>query len=336
MILTRTPFRLPLGGGSTDLPAYYEKYCGFIFAVTINLYMHLIINRPPADDLIRLTYRESEEVTRLMDLKHKLARVALQRNGIAKMIEISSISDVPDGTGLGSSACFLIGLLNALHTLKGENVSRRQLAEEAFDMATEDAGLPDGKQDFYLASFGNFCVLDIAKNGAVTVSNANVSRAVQQEFEKRSLLFYTGVRRPSADILREQVTSIRENKQEAIDLKHRIKKIGQDILIAFEKGELTTFGHLLDEHWQVKKNMSVRMSNCLLDEIYDKVKKCGVLGGKIVGAGGGGFFLVFCRDGSQTAVRNLFQQYNLREVSWRVDSAGTQVLLNRSRYVNTI
>src|SRR3989338_3478695 len=147
MILTRTPFRLPLGGGSTDLPAYYEKHGGFIFAVSINLYMYVGVNRPPVDDLIRLKYRESEEVENINDIKHILAKAALKRTGIGKMIEISSKADVSDGTGMGSSASYLVGLLSALHALKGENMSRRHLAEEAFNIATHDLELPDGKQD---------------------------------------------------------------------------------------------------------------------------------------------------------------------------------------------
>ncbi len=331
MILTRTPFRLPLGGGSTDLPAYFEKHGGFIFAVSINLYMYIGLIRPPADDLIRVKYRESEEVAKLDDLRHNLARAALTHTGIDRMIEISSKADVSDGTGMGSSASYLVGLLSALHTLKGENVSRRHLAEEAYDIATGDLKLPDGKQDFYLASFGNFCVLDIAKNGSVTVSNADISKGVQNEFEKRTLLFYTGVRRSSTEILREQEKHLRANKTDAMELKHAIKRIGRNILQVFESGELDKFGALLDEHWNVKKKMSAKISTDNFDALYEKAKKEGALGGKIVGAGGGGFFMVFCKKGKQGAVRKVFAKEGMREVSFSVDSAGTQVLVNKPR-----
>lgn len=336
MIVTCTPFRLQLGGGSTDLPAYYKQYGGFIFGVTVNLYMYITVNRPPADDLIRLKYSESEEVGRLIDLKHNLARAALQRTGVAKMIEISSVADVFGGTGLGSSASYLVGLLNALHTLKGENMSRRQLAEEAFEIATEDLSLPDGKQDFYLAAFGNFCVLEIATDGSVGVSLAKVSRATQQEFENRVLLFYTGFRRSSADILQEQQDGVRANEADAVHLKHETKRIGRKILAAFEKGNLDEYGGLLHEHWEIKKKMSSRMSLPLFDEVYAEARKVGAIGGKIVGAGGGGFFMVYCRDESQTAVRNVFARYNMREVLYRVDAGGTQVLVNRPRSSNTM
>lgn len=331
MVLTRTPFRLPLGGGSTDLPAYYEKYGGFIFAVSVNLYMYIGVNRPPIDDLIRLKYRDSEEVARLADVKHRLARAALSRLGIDKMIEISSKADAPDGTGMGSSASYLVGLLNALHALKGENISRRHLAEEAFAIAARDVKLPDGTQDFYLASFGNFCVLDIAHNGAVTVSNANISRKVQEDFERRTLLFYTGVRRRSEDILREQERHIRENAPDAVELKHQSKRIGQNIFNVFEAGRLDEFGELLDEHWQIKRKMSAKMSTPFFDETYEAAKRAGAMGGKIMGAGGGGFFLIYAREGTQDAIRRVFTERGMRGVPFSVDSAGTQVLVNKPR-----
>lgn len=329
MILTRTPYRLTLGGGSTDLPAYYEKYGGFIFAVTINLYMYVGVNRPNFDDRIRLKYFEIEEVDNVEELRHELVKHALKRLGIEKMIDMFSLADIPDKTGLGSSSTFLVGLLNALHTLKGDNFSRRELAEEAFQIATQDAKYPEGKQDFYLASFGNFCILEIDKDGKVEVSNANVSMETQEEFEKKVLLFYTGVRRSNVEILTEQQENVRTNQHKAIELKHQMKDIGRRILNVFEKGDgLDEFGRLMDEHWQVKRKMSSKMSNSVFDEIYAKVRKCGVLGGKIAGAGGGGFFMVYCQDGSQEAVRRVFAEYNYKEIPFQVDSSGTQVLLH--------
>lgn len=331
MILTRTPMRLPLGGGSTDLPAYFEKYGGFIFSVSINLYMYIGVNRPPADDLIRVKYRESEEVSSVDELKHILVKAALKHTGIDRMIEISSKADVSDGTGMGSSGSYLIGLLNALHTLKGDRLSRRHLAEEAYDIATKILGLPDGKQDFYLASFGNFCVLDIAQNGGVTVSNADISRKTQENFERRTLLFYTGVRRSSSPILQELQKNVRGGNQDAIALKHETKRIGQRILNVFETGQLDEFGELLDEHWKVKRKMSAQMSTDAFDALYEAAKRVGALGGKIVGAGGGGFFLIYCREGTQESVRKVFAERDLREIPFSVDSTGTQVLVNKPR-----
>lgn len=335
MIITRTPFRIPLGGGSTDLKTYYENHGGFIFSVTINLYMYVGVNRPPIDDLIRLKYHENETVKSPHDLKHLLAKAALLRTGIDRMIEISSKADVPNGTGLGSSGTYLVGLLNALHSLKGENISRRQLAEEAYEI-TSELGLPDGKQDPYAVSFGNFCVFNIGLDGKVIVENVDVSRKTQERFEKQTLLFYTGITRSSENILKEQHQKMKRNEKKALELKHQIKRIGQEIHKTFEVDNLDIFGHLMDEHWNLKKSMSNKMSNNIFDEVYNKAKKAGALGGKILGAGGGGFFLIYCPEGSENSVRNIFNKYKMREVPIRVDSGGTQILVNRPRDNNTI
>lgn len=328
MILTRTPFRLQLGGGSTDLPAYYEAYGGFIFAAAINLYMYISVNRAPVDDLIRLKYSESEEVSNTTGIKNSFMRLALQYMGIGKMVEITSTADAPGGTGIGSSGSFLVGLLNALHVLKGENVSREQLAEEGFEIAVRHMRLPDGKQDFYAAALGDFCVLEIAKDGKVDFRRANVFQSTREEFEKRMLLFYSGIRRSSADILQEQQKKVREENEDAVALKHETKRVGREILAAFEKGDLDRYGNLLHEHWELKKKVSVNMSSLLFDNLYERARKKGALGGKIVGAGGGGFFMVFCEDGAQDAVRDIYKEANFREVPFKVEPNGTQILLN--------
>lgn len=335
MIMTRTPFRIPLGGGSTDLKSYYEKHGGFIFSVTINLYMYVGVNRPPIDDLIRLKYHDNETVKSPHELKHRLAKAALLRTGIDRMVEISSKSDVPNGAGLGSSGTYIVGLLNALYSLKGENVSRRQLAEEAYEI-TNELGLPDGKQDPYAVSFGNFSVFKIDTDGKVEVHNADISRKTQERFEKQALLFYTGVTRTSEDLLNEQHQKIKRNERDALELKHQIKRIGREIHQAFETDDLDTFGYLMDEHWRIKKSMSNKMSNSIFDEVYKKAKKAGAYGGKILGAGGGGFFLIYCPEGAEDFVRKVFEKYKMREVPIRVDSGGTQILVNRPRINNTI
>lgn len=335
MIITRTPFRIPLGGGSTDLKTYYERHGGFIFSVTINLYMYIGLNRPPIDDLIRLKYYDNETVANIQDLKHRLARAALLRTGIDRMTEISSGADVPNGTGLGSSGTYLVGLLNALHSLKGENVSRRRLAEEACEI-TDELGLPDGKQDPYAVSFGNFSSFEIGTDGKVAVHNVDVDRKTQERFEKQTLLFYTGKTRSSEDLLKEQHKKIKSGEESALELKHQIKRIGQEIRKSFETDNLDAFGHLMDEHWNLKKSMSNMMSNELFDEVYAKTKKAGALGGKILGAGGGGFFLIYCPEGAENSVRLVFDKYKMREIPIRVDSSGTQILINRPRANNTI
>ncbi len=298
--------------------------------------MYIGLNRPPMDDLIRVKYHESETVATPDELKHNLVRGALQRTGFDRMIEITSQADVPDGTGMGSSASYLVGLLNALHVLKESNISRKQLAEMAFDIATKDLGLPDGKQDFYAAAMGNFSVLEIGKDGTTQASLGNVSHEAQRIFENNSLLFYTGVRRSSSELLKEQQTKLKDNEAQALALKHEIKRIGREVLASFEKGDLDAFGRLMDEHWRVKRDMSQKMSNSAFDELYDNVKKAGALGGKILGAGGGGFFLVYAQPDAQKNVRAEFEKVGMREMPFKVDAGGTHVIINHSRERNTI
>lgn len=330
MIVTRTPFRIPLGGGSTDLPAYYERHGGFIFSAGINLYMYVSINRPPIDDLIRVNH-ESEIVETLKDLKHNLARGALTRHGIQRMIEIASKADVPDGTGMGSSGSYLIGLLTALYALKGKKEEPQKLAEEAFSIATDDLLLPDGKQDFYAAAFGDFTALEIARNGTVSVTRPLISLAARTRFEKQSLLFYTGVTRSSADLLHEQQRRIRQHEKRAIELKHETKRIGHSILSAFETNDLDQFGTLMNEHWNIKREMSQKMSNDLFDDLYTRAKRSGALGGKILGAGGGGFFLIYCLEGAKNGVREIFREAQMREIPFSVGNCGSEVIYNETR-----
>lgn len=313
------------------MPAYYEAHGGFIFSAAINLYMNISVNRPPVDDLIRLKYSESEEVGSLADIKNDFIRLTLQHLGIGKNVEITSTADIPGGTGLGSSASFLVGLLHALHILKKEEVTPGQLAEEGFEIAVRHMHLPDGKQDFYAAAFGDFCVLEIAQDGKVDFRRANVSQPTREQFEKRVLLFYSGIKRLSVDILKEQQTRIREENDTALMLKHETKRIGREILATFENGDLDKYGRLLHEHWELKKKMSVNMSSLLFDNLYERARKKGAMGGKIVGAGGGGFFMVYCQEGAQDAVRSIYDDAHFREVPFKVEPKGTHVLLNCSR-----
>ena len=186
-----------------------------------------------------------------------------------------------------------VGFLNALHALKDEKITQLQLAEEAFDIAHNDLKLPDGKQDYYATAMGDFCVLEIAKDGIVDLVRPNISQETRSMFEKQLLLFYSGVSRLSENLLNEQQNSVREGNETIIELKHETKRIGREILSSFEKGDLDQYGNLLHQHWELKKRMAVNMTSPFFDSIYTHARKNGALGGKIVGAGGGGFFMVF-------------------------------------------
>jgi len=327
MIITRTPFRITLGGGGTDLPAYYSKYGGFIFSAGINKYMFININRPIVDDLVRVKYTKSEIVEHRDQLQHDIAREALKMTGIERAIEIISIADVPAGTGLGSSSCYAVGLLNALHTMKREYIPLQELAEEACDLEINGLGKPIGKQDQYIASFGGLTVLEIEKDGGVHVREANIDDSTIDDLNRNLLMFYTGTSRSADKILSEQSQGAKNEKKNIIESMHYIKEIGYKILEAAESGNITEIGLLFDKHWKYKKKISTKMSNPHFDEIYKIAKQNGALGGKISGAGGGGFFLFYVEK-NHTKFREIMKKLGLREMRCRFDFEGTKVLLN--------
>jgi D-glycero-alpha-D-manno-heptose-7-phosphate kinase len=327
MIITRTPFRVTLGGGGTDLPAYYEKYGGFIFSAGLDKYMVITVNRPGEDELIRVKYSNLEIVERPDQLEHQIAREALRMTGIEKNIEISSIADISAGTGLGSSSCYAVGLLNALHTLKRDYVSLAALAEEDFKLENKILGRPIGKQDPYMAAFGGLTVLEIAKDGAVKVRKAGVSAETMDELNRNLLMFFTGITRSADAILSEQSQGAKEEKKEIIESMHYIKELGQEILEAAESDNITEVGRLFDAHWQHKKRISSRMSNPQFDKIYEDAKTNGALGGKISGAGGGGFFAFYVEEGHEK-FRRAMKKWGLREMRYRFDMEGSKTLVD--------
>ena len=327
MIITRTPFRITLGGGGTDLVSYYSKYGGFIFAAGINKYMFININRPIVDDLVRVKYTKSEQVSHRDQLQHDLAREAMRMAGIENALEIISMADVPAGTGLGSSSCYAVGLLNALHALKRDHISLKSLAEEACRLEIDILKKPIGKQDQYLATFGGLTVLEIDKQGSVRLRNANVSQANVDSLNRNLLMFYTNTSRSANEILSEQSKGVKEEEKKVVENMHYIKEIGYKILEALESGNLTDVGLLFDKHWQHKKRISEKMSNPRFDEIYVIAKENGALGGKISGAGGGGFFVFYVEE-RHIKFREVMKGLGLREMRYRFNFEGTKVLAN--------
>ncbi len=331
MIITRSPFRIPLGGGGTDLPSYYEKHGGFIFSAGIDKYMYICVNQPIVDDLVRMKYSESEIVASTDQVKHELAREAFRSLGIKNAIEVASMADVPAGTGLGSSSCYLVGLLNALHTLKRDFIPLQELAEEACRIELEILKKPIGKQDQYLAAFGGLTSLEIDRSGKVTVSQLSLSRDIVDDLEKNMLIFYTGLSRSSLDILKGQDQATQQGNKIVVGSLEQIKEIGYQIREAIQKGNLTDFGLLMDKHWRLKKQLSDKVSNPRLDEIYETAKKNGALGGKVTGAGGGGFFVFYC-ESNALKLRQAMQRCGLREMRYRFDFEGTKVISNFLNY----
>lgn len=318
IILSRTPFRLSLGGGSTDLPSYYQKYGGFIFAASINLYMDIFVKKPVTDDFVHMHYLKYETELSADKIKHTIGRESLRLMSIKNKILISFNADTPSGTGLGSSGACAVGLLKALALFKGKEMNNLEAAETAFRV-TQNLGLPDGKQDPYVCALGGFAAMEIAKNGDVKIARPKISPATALKFFNNILLFYTGVRRDSLPILASQ------DSQKVLELKHQTKEIGRQIYKYFLKGDLDQFGLLMDKHWRIKKTMSAGMSSGDFDEVYESAKKAGASGGKIIGAGGGGYFLFYCpSEKEREAVRRALRKYCFREMSVGLDQLGAR------------
>jgi D-glycero-alpha-D-manno-heptose-7-phosphate kinase len=327
MIITRTPFRVTLGGGGTDLPSFYQEHGGFVLAVAIDKYMYLNVNSPILDDLIRLQYSKTEIVKRADEIQHTLVREALRLFQIENGIEIVSMADIPAGTGLGSSSCYLVGLLNALHTLTRNPVSNQGLAEEACHIELERLQKPIGKQDQYMAAFGALTVLEIAKDGGVRVSHPALSMELVSSLESNILLFYTGAARDAVSILQKQDGATKNKDKVVVGSLHEIKDIGVEIRDSILRGNLRRFGELLDVHWQAKKRLSDGISNHQIDDWYELAKKNGAIGGKISGAGGGGFLMLYCED-NKARLREAMRGAGLLELNFRFEFEGSKVVFD--------
>ncbi len=328
MILTRAPLRISLGGGGTDLPSYYSHYGGFILSGAINKYVYVYTNRPAADNLLRIKYSRYEEVSRVDDIQHDLVRPTLKLLNLNTSLEIVSMADVPAGTGLGSSGSYLVALLTALYAFKREQVPTPVLAEQACHIEMNLAHHPVGKHDHYLAAFGGITCLDIDPDGTVHVSPLSISRSTMEELRNCILLFYTGIIRHSRDILQDQEVDTQRGDTAVVDSLHRTKELGYRIKEALKKGDLERFGLLLDEHWQNKKRRSGKISHPEIDRWYDIAKENGALGGKIMGAGGGGFFMFYCPNNHKVRLRQAMAAEGLREMPFDFDFEGAKVLVN--------
>ena len=328
MILARAPYRISLGGGGTDLPSYYTRYGGFILSAAIDKYLHIYVNRPAADQYIRIKYSRYEQVTCPDEIQHDLVRPALKVLGIDGSLEIVSMADIPAGTGLGSSSTYLVALLTALCQLQRESMPRHALAEQACHIEMDLAGHPVGKQDHYLAAFGGITCLDIKPDGHVTVRPLSISASTVDEFRNCVLLFYTGILRRSGEILEDQKQDTERQRTAVVDSLHRTKELGYRVKEALEQGELDAFGLLLHDHWENKKRRSGKISNPQIDRWYQIARESGALGGKIMGAGGGGFFMFYCPNSHKPKLRDALAAEGLREMPYDFDFEGAKVLVN--------
>jgi len=326
MIISKTPLRLTLGGGGTDLPSYYSKFGGFVISTALDRYIYLFVKRRFEGE-IRVSYSITEIAKDVDEIKHPVVRESLKLLGVKSHLEIVSIGDIPSKTGLGSSGSFTVGLLNALHSYKGDNHSRQELAEEACHIEMEKLKEPSGKQDPYIASFGGFTCLKISRNGEVEVERLKIPNNVARELENNLLFFYTGFARNASEVLQSQKSAIEGDGEKALDSMHRIKEIGFQVKHALEHGELTEFGRLQHEHWLAKKSVSTKMSNPFIDKWYKIALENGAVGGKIMGAGGGGFLMLYCENG-RDKIRKAMAGEGLREVIFRLGVEGSKIIVN--------
>jgi D-glycero-alpha-D-manno-heptose-7-phosphate kinase len=327
MIITRTPFRLTLGGGGTDLPSFYREHGGFVLAVGIDKYMYLAVNTPIVDDKIRVRYTNSELVDNAEQVEHTLAREALRYFDIATGVEIVSIADIPAGTGLGSSSCYMVGLLNGLHALTQRQATPWQLAEEACHIELDILQKPIGKQDQYMAAFGGLTMLEIAKDGVVRALPLKLTVDLVEALESNLLLFFTGETRNAAAILTQQDQGTKHGDKVVVSSLQEIKDIGMEIRDAIARGDLRRFGELLDIHWQSKKRLSRGITNPQIDAWYELAKYHGAIGGKISGAGGGGFLMLYCEE-RKAELREAMRQAGLRELHFRLEFEGSKVVFD--------
>ena len=327
MIVTRTPLRVPLGGGGTDLPSYYGQHGGYLVSAAINKYIYITVNYR-FEESIRISYSRTEIADCVDDIEHPIVREAMKLLGLESNIEIVSMADLPSSTGLGSSGSFTVGLLEALHAYKRERVDEQRLAEEAFHIEAEILGEPVGKQDQYIAAFGQIIEMNIEKDGKVGTTYLPLPSEVKQQLEHDVMLFYTGIKRSASEVLGDQQKSFAQGKVDATQSMHEIKAIGYKVADALRCGDLPAFGSLLHEHWQAKKRTSNIMTTSDVDRWYDLALASGALGGKLMGAGGGGFLMFYCPSEHKRRLRDAMNKEGLREMLFAIDDAGSKVIVN--------
>jgi D-glycero-alpha-D-manno-heptose-7-phosphate kinase len=339
MIITRTPFRITLGGGGTDLPSYYEKHGGFIFAMGIDKYMYIMTNPPSLDRKVRLRYSQTEIVDNVSELHHELAREALKFHGIEDGMEIDSMADLPAGTGVGSSSAYLVGLLLALHQYRRDFVSLERLAEEACFIELTLLKKPIGKQDQYMAAFAGLTVLEIMHDGEVEVRQVNLRESALADFVNHTHIYYTGVHRDALDVLRPQNAAMNGTSAARATVEaslNGIKELGYKILAAIEAENFDEWGCLLHQHWEHKRRMSEKISVSGCDQIYEEARqRFGVLGGKIIGAGGGGFLMLYSpREGRK--LEDFMASRGMPRMYYRLEREGAKTIANVASTQSTI
>ena len=324
MIIARSPLRISLGGGGTDLPSYYQEHEGFLLSAAIDKYVYVTVQRSFVEEIF-LRYSQLERVSLVSEIKHPIIREALQMLEFkTPQLEISSLADIPAGTGLGSSGSFTTALLKALYTYRKRHLHQEELAELACHIEIDRLGEPIGKQDQYIASMGGVTCFTFHKNDKVTSESLGISMETMFDLEDNLLLFFTGFSRSASGILKDQKVKSQKNDTAMLNNLHYVKDLGYRSRNALMDGNTQLFGELMHEHWEQKKRRSSGMSSPTIDEWYELGMKNGASGGKLVGAGGGGFLMFMAHD--RNKLRHSMTQAGLEEVRFKFDFEGTKIL----------
>ena len=322
MIISRTPMRISFAGGGSDLAVYYRKGYGSVVSTAIDKYIYITVNKK-FDDLIRVSYSKAEMVESVDKVEHNIIREALKMVGIDRGVEVVYMGDIPLGSagiGLGSSSSLAVGVLNALYAYKGQHVSAEHLAQKACEIEINILGQPIGKQDQYAAAYGGFNSIQFNKDESVFVDPIICKRETKEQLNKKLLLFYTGIERVSSHILEEQWGNI-DNNNKFLD---KMVKLSETLRASIVNNGSNTVGKLLHQGWEYKKQLASKITNSIIDEYYERARNAGAIGGKILGAGGGGFLLFYCEEKHQAEVRDALS--DLKAIPFRFEPQGSKII----------
>ncbi len=321
MIIVQSPLRISFFGGGTDFPEFYREEGGCVLSTAIDKYIFVVIKQR-YDDLLRIGYTKTELVDSVEKIEHELIREALKITGITKGVEITTMGDIPAGSGLGSSSAVTVGALHAMYAYLNEPVLASRLAEEACMIEIEKLKKPIGVQDQYISAYGNLRFIEFRTDGGIKVEQVPLDSRVKKRLNENLLIFFTGITRSSSTILTEQQERIKQH----MAILHEMKQIAQAALAEISGGNIDALGYLLDESWQLKKQLSSRINNGFIEEAYQAAKAAGALGGKIAGAGGGGYLVLYCPYQRRESVRAALR--NLRELPFQLEPDGSKVIFN--------
>ncbi len=327
MIVSQTPLRISFLGGGTDFREFFEKYGGGVVSSAIDKYIFVIV-KERFDDMIYINYSEKEIVSSVDEIKHELVREAMRMTGVTSGVEITTLADIPsEGSGLGSSSSLTVGLLNALYTYAGEPKDPEVLARQACEIEIDILGKPIGVQDQYIAAYGNLRKFDFHKDG--TITNRKIKLTMRQflEMGENMMLFYTFRTRKSESILSEQ----KDNINDKIETLKRMAELAAEAENCLNNGQLHRLGELMNEGWRLKKSLASKIADEEIDKLYDASIEAGALGGKIAGAGGGGFLLTYCRPECRSKLRTRLS--HLRELPFNLEPAGSKIIFNYRRNI---